>query len=169
MIAELIVDLHQLSPPELHACWRRVGRIDLTEGALRIDSNCLPDEPGLYRLCFGDDTFYIGEAGDIRRRVGDYLRYYRGTGVENEFRINGALQKACGADIDIIRGANLQSRSQRCTLENRLIKYAKESLAAKMLNGGSLEERIAFHQAEVLRLQDKLSKQKAASEGAITT
>ena len=146
--------------------WTAYGRINLIAGKLEYALEELPDRPGLYRLGFDPATVYFGEAGDLRRRVGDYLQYYDATGIESEFRINRAIHQFRGADVAIVTGDDLQTRSQRCTIESRLIKLAKASNTMTTLNGGSIPDRISFHAAEIIRLSTKLKKSEPKSEEA---
>jgi hypothetical protein len=140
--------------------WQSKGRItlDLSNNALAMPEG-IPDEPGLYKLSFCSDTVYFGEAGHLQRRIGDYIIYYEATGIESEFRINRALHRFGGADVFVYVGDDVKSRSERCTIEHRLIKAA----GAKALNGGTVEDKISFHASEILRLTKKLKSQ--ASNG----
>ena len=145
--------------------WTPRGRIKLVDEKLVYALADLPERPGLYRLDFGPTIVYFGEAGDLRRRIGDYLEYYEGTGIESEFRINQALRKFQGADISIISNDDFGTRFQRCTEESRLIKHAKQNKWT-LLNGGIIPERIAFHASEIMRLSKRLRTETA--DGAIT-
>ena len=135
--------------------WQEADRITLADDGVRLvmPSN-VPDKPGLYKLAFSNDTFYFGEAGDLQRRVGDYIVYYEGSGIESEFRINSALRADKGARVFYYIGEDVASRSQRCVVEHRLIKDAGK----RALNGGKLEDRIIFHAKEIVRLTVKLQK-----------
>ena len=136
--------------------WTFIGRIELAGEKLGPPSTPLRDVPGLYRLEFADGSLYFGETGNLKRRIGDYLLYYQATGIESEFRINKALHKSGGADLAIVLGEDYQSRSQRCGVESRLIREAKD-MKKTVLNGGSIPSRIAFHAAEIIRLSEKLA------------
>ncbi len=144
--------------PESKAiAWTNTARIEVQSG--RVVLPALPNEPGLYRLSFGDGyTLYFGEAGDIQRRVGDYYFYSPSTGIESEYRIHNAILNFRGADVSWVTGEQYAARSSRCVQEYQEIKAAK--LANKtVLNGGTLEERIAFHERELTRLREKLALQ----------
>lgn len=144
--------------------WTQYGRIGFEDGKLTYPLGDVPDVPGLYRLDFDAKTVYFGETGDLRRRVGDYLKYYAATGIESEFRINRALETFKGAEVAIVTNQDLQSRSQRCTVESRLLKEAKQE-GWNLLNGGTIPGRIAFHASEIIRLSAKLKPAQSA-EGA---
>ena len=144
--------------------WTDVGRITAEGGKFQMPSD-VPDRPGLYCLKFNENSVYYGEAGDLKRRIGDYLKYYEATGIESEFRINKALGAHEGANVLIATGEHLQSRSQRCTIENRLIRKARAA-HWNVLNGGSLAGRIAFHAAEIMRLSAKLESAESTQGGS---
>ena len=137
--------------------WQDAGVIKLENGILTLSSE-IPDAPGVYRLHFRDDRYYVGEAGDIKRRLGDYLFYHPSVGIESEQRVHKALTDAGGAEVSVLLGEAFLTRSGRCVrehLEIKLLKSAKKTL----LNGGKLEERIAFHESEARRLREKLETQ----------
>ena len=141
--------------------WQKAGGITVgPDGKSLITSSDIPSRPGLYKLVFKNGRIYFGEAGDLQRRIGDYIVYYEGTGIESEFRINRALHECGGAEVFFYTGEDVGTRSERCQAEHRLIKAAGK-LA---LNGGTIEDRIAFHATEIVRLTKKLKEK--ASTGA---
>ena len=145
----------------MESTWESKGRIEVDNGRIILPE--LPDEAGLYRLMFDEHTVYIGEAGDIQRRVGDYVRYYPSVGIESEFRIHNALMKSGGADVAVLTGSEFASRSQRCVREHLEIKEARKSEAnMRVLNGGTIAERIAFLKSEIQRLEKQLDSQTVA-------
>ena len=145
--------------PQPDGQWRYAGPIAVENGMISLPP--LPDEPGLYRITLDDNAVYIGEAGDIKRRVGDYVRYYASVGIESEFRIHNAILKSTKAEIEVLTGGEFASRSQRCVREHQEI---KKVIGKKILNGGSLEERIAFLKKEIQRLEENLARQASAKE-----
>ena len=130
--------------------WNSIGKITLSEGCL-IPPPTLPPHPGLYRLTFDDGSLYIGEANDIRRRIGDYLVYYPSVAIESEFRINKKLLSSIkGTEVSVLVGDMFKEHSPRCIREHAEIKAAKKEHV--VLNGGRIEERIAFYISEIARL-----------------
>lgn len=141
--------------------WQHAGKITLDDEGKRLTMpSDIPPEPGLYKLVFNDNTLYFGEAGDLQRRIGDYIVYYEGTGIESEFRINRALHECGGAQVFFYTGGDVRSRSERCQVEHRLIKAAGK----RALNGGTIEDRIAFHATEIVRLSKKLKEKASTGE-----
>lgn len=139
--------------------WIGIGRLALEDGSLVLPE--VPAVPGLYRLLFDSGDVYIGEAGDLRRRLGDYLVYYPSVGIESEFRLNKRLREEHGAEVEILIGAGFAARPVRCKREYEEIKAAKErskQTGCRLLNGGTIKDRIAFHRAEIERLEAKLNR-----------
>lgn len=143
--------------------WQSIGRITFEEEKLSLPEG-VPTEPGLYRLEFENDRFYVGEASDIRRRLGDYLFYHPSVGIESEQRIYKALVNSHGANVYVLRGESFATRSARCIREYDEIRKLKSD-KKEVLNGGNLEDRIAFHESEAKRLREKLELRNIAVGG----
>ena len=141
--------------------WEIVGTITIDNDRLVMPP--LPSIPGLYRLTFDDGSLYIGEANDINRPVGDYMTYYPSVGIESEFRINKKLfSSKQGTEISVLTGDEFSGHSQRCIREHQEIKTARAE-GKNVLNGGRIEERIAFHKFEIARLEARLQKSSPAA------
>ena len=135
--------------------WRPIGRFDFN-GRGDFWMKFLPEQPGLYRLRFGKDTYYVGQAKSIHRRLGDY--YQPGQGIEVEHRISRALHKF-GADVEVITGVQFASLRIRRKKETAEIE-ALEALGFRVLNGNcvaNLQDRIEYHLEEIHKFEGMIA------------
>jgi predicted GIY-YIG superfamily endonuclease len=147
--------------------WRDVGEIKYESGKILLPQ--ITNEPGVYRLTFDDGSVYIGETATLNERLGAY--HSPGQGVEAEFRLQQAIKEHSPVTVSIMLGEHLDTRSKRCVIESRLIKEIKEQKNCRLLNGGTIEGKIAFYESEIARLRKKLesSSASAALEPDVTT
>ena len=75
--------------------WVKRGRVEIDERGKPLFP-AVPDAPGLYRLHIvsagGDESVYIGESANLRRRFGNYRN--PGPTQETSLRINGVIRFA---------------------------------------------------------------------------
>jgi hypothetical protein len=143
--------------PTTDSVWRAAGQIDFDSHGGFWSS--LPDEPGLYRLKFGDRIFYVGQAKSVFRRLGDY--YQPGQGVESDHRIHRALHKYGGAVVEVMTGAEFSNSSVRHRRESFEIEALRTS-GMRVLNGKpdcveNLQDRIEYHADEIKKLEEKIA------------
>jgi hypothetical protein len=139
--------------------WQPVDDIVIVDG--RILLPIFPSEPGVYRLRFDENTYYIGEANNINRRVGDY--HTPGQGIVGDHRIHRALIAKERVSVDVITGIEFADRPLRCKREREEIKAAYDS-GKSLLNGGryasaySVNLDITYHEQEIKILREQLTK-----------
>jgi hypothetical protein len=137
--------------------WQSVGRFDFDgHGAFW---SALPDEPGLYRLRFNENTYYIGQGKSIVRRLGDY--YQPGQGIESDHRIHRALRKFNGADVEVMASTQFLDASFRRKRETEEIDVMRAQ-GRRVLNGHpdcveNLQDRIEYYRDEIAKLEQKIS------------
>jgi predicted GIY-YIG superfamily endonuclease len=136
--------------------WRPAGAITVLDNKITLPT--APDEPGLYRLHFGQDIYYIGESQNVNRRLSDY--HTPGQGIESDHRIHNALIRYGKADVEVMTGDEFANKSTRCKREREEIQQARES-GKKLLNGGkdseeNLRAKIKYYETEIETLQAKL-------------
>lgn len=124
--------------------WRLFGTITLCDKGLPQFSEKLPKEPGLYWIKLKDGRCYIGEAGDLNRRLQEYR--HPTPGIEQEYRIHTALIAATEAELWVYMEGNMSDKSVRCRLERAEIETALKE-GAKLLNheGPSDAARLHHH------------------------
>jgi hypothetical protein len=128
-------------------------------------------EPGLYRLTLDSGWLYFGEAKDLRARLDCYVP--GNTGLAQETRLHVALRDACGANVAVLTGSGLETKTGRCAIESVAVNQAK-SAGLKVLNGAQshdpycIQLDIKFHekQIEILRSRLQNSELKGASKNA---
>jgi hypothetical protein len=104
--------------------------------------------PGLYRITLSDGRIYIGEAGDLKRRLHEYRRPTDGT--EGEHVIHHALVEAKGGRLEISTDPRWAVRSVRRQFERDAIQLASTS-GHRLLNETGKDQakrlagRIAYH------------------------
>jgi len=136
--------------------WQFIGRFDFDgHGAFW---SALPNEPGLYRLRFDENTYYVGQGKSISRRLGDY--YQPGQGIESDHRIHRALHKFNGADVEVMTGTQFLDISVRRKRETEEID-AMRAQGRRVLNGHpdcveNLRDRIEYHRDEMAKLEQKI-------------
>ncbi len=115
--------------------WRRFG-----DGIVRLDQGVLqfpkeskdpkrPKLPGIYRLTLKNGYTYIGKAGDLSQRFGNYRKPTQGT--EQEYIVHYALMEAGEATVDVVTDDALSCGSARSMLEKAAIQAATGSLLNK--------------------------------------
>ena len=145
--------------------WEASGEVTIVDGRPVFPK--VASVPGLYRLGIKNGWWYIGEAGDLQRRLSDYS--WPGQGVEAEHRIFHALISGGGATLDIFTQGELASKSNRCVIEHREVKAARiEGLnllnGIGKGNGFALQMSIKYHESEIEKLRLKLNALKLEEE-----
>lgn len=115
--------------------WRKYGDgiVTVAQGAPLFpkepkDPN-KPKVPGIYRLTLNNGYTYIGKAGDLPLRFGNYRKPTQGT--EQEHIVHYALLEARGATVDVFTDGDLSCGSARSMLEKAAIQAAPGRLLNK--------------------------------------
>lgn len=145
--------------------WRLIGRFDF-DGHGEF-WNLVPDQPGLYRLKFNENAYYVGQGKSIFRRLGDY--YQPGQGIESDHRIHRALHKFNGAEVEVMTGDQFLDSSVRRKIETAEID-ALRARGMRVLNGHpdcieNLQDRIEYYENEIAKLREKIAALTATAGG----
>ena len=82
----------------------------------------VPACPGLYRITLTNGRIYIGEAQDLRRRLGEYRHPTKGN--EGEHVMHLEIKQAGGGSLQIYPTPTLAERRERRALEQAEISAA---------------------------------------------
>jgi hypothetical protein len=99
----------------------------------------VPEEPGLYKLTFalwGSSYAYIGEAGQLRRRICEYACNPT-QGNKMEHLLFHLLAEAGEAELSICRCVGLESEDARRSIESDAIAEARQEGLACLNRGKS--------------------------------
>jgi hypothetical protein len=110
--------------------WRNLGPIRAKQ-----DLRDVQTEPGLYKLTFRvwDMTYtYIGQAGNLQRRISDYLSPTQGNKMEHF--LHDLIEEAGEAELSICC-VGLEPEKVRCHFENTAIAEARKQ-GLECLNRG---------------------------------
>jgi hypothetical protein len=152
--------------PNESSVWQAIDAIEVSEGKITLPLNA-PAKPGLYRLKFDDNTYYVGQAKVISRRFGDY--HTPGQGIESDHRIHNALRKFGRATVEVITGDEFADSTFRHKREAEEV-AALRTIGKRLLNGNpdsvqNLQDRIEYYQSEIEKLQTKIAKLTSQIEG----
>jgi hypothetical protein len=120
----------------------------------------LPKLPGLYRITLRDGQTYIGQAGDLRRRLYEYRRPTKGN--EGEHILHAAIIAAGGGRLEIATDGRMADSRVRIQLEQAEIQSGLSTDTVLLNEDGPatparLKAKIAFHEREIARLREKLN------------
>ena len=153
--------------------WRRFGDgiVTVNQGLPRFPKESKTTKgqkvPGIYRLTLNNGYTYIGKAGDLPQRFGNYRKPTQGT--EQEYIVHYALTEAGGATVDVITDGDLTCGSVLSMLEKAAIQAATGRLLNKRkgqpIDPYYLRLKIRYHTAMLADTAKAL----AALEGSEST
>lgn len=153
--------------------WRKYGH-----GVVRIDQGgpLFPKEPrdlekpkvpGIYRLTLNNGYIYIGKAGHLPQRFGNYRAPTQGT--EQEYIVHYALLETRGATVDVVTDGDLSCGSVRSMLEKAAIQGASRRLLNKKkglrIDPYYLRLKIRYHEAMLVDARAKLEELESLAGG----
>lgn len=140
--------------------WVQAGAVTICEkGKPRFPK--VPKHPGLYRIRLADGRIYIGQAKDLRRRLGEYRHPTKGN--EGEHVIHHEIKAAEGGSVDIFVGETVADLQPRMALERAEI-AAAIARGELLLNddapasAGRLRSKIRYHERQIELLRASLAK-----------
>ncbi|CAH0126625.1 GIY-YIG nuclease family protein [Roseomonas sp. CECT 9278] len=140
--------------------WVQAGPVTICEkGKPRFPK--VPKSPGLYRIRLADGRLYIGQAKDLRRRLGDYRHPTKGN--EGEHVIQHEIKAAKGGSVDIFVGESVADPKPRIALERAEI-AAAIARGEPLLNDDApasadrLRSKIRHHERQIEMLRASLAK-----------
>jgi hypothetical protein len=139
--------------------WVEAGPVTICEHGAPLFP-MLPRAPGLYRIRLSDGRVYIGQAQDLRRRLGEYRRPTKGN--EGEHVMHHEIKDALGGHVDIFVGDSLNDRKSRMAFERAEI-AATFARGDVLMNDDApltvtrLQAKIRYHERQIGILRSKLA------------